>query len=318
MYKFFKMTALCAALAAAGAAGAGTITFDGTSLSIEAAWKLAAGAAAVALAPAAVKLLEGIHKLVMASAAKGQAVYGLTVGVGLYKDQKLFTADGKLSSEVLEASRAFNYTALRSHSAGVGEMMPVDLARLSMVVRLNTLLAGKSGAQVRVAELYRDMLNKTVTPLLPSAGSVGVWIGATVMLIAAMAAIAILFTAVSLSWPIAVSALICFAAPSFPFTGFSYPLESMTPGAAFFGQLLPLTHYLAVQGECWILNSPLDHVFTRLAPLALLIVVPMAAGLPILGVRLRAWSSKDPEKDRIRTLLVKESLITDETQGGAR
>ena len=53
--------------------------------------------------------------------------------------------------------------------------------------------------------------------------------------------------------------------------------------------------------ECWILNSPLDHVFTRLAPLALLIVVPMAAGLPILGVRLRAWSSKDPEKDRIRT-----------------
>ncbi|MFR2198852.1 MAG: ABC transporter permease [Sutterella wadsworthensis] len=151
-----------------------------------------------------------------------------------------------------------------------------------------------------------------------AAGSVGIWIGATVMLIAAMASIAVLFTAASLSWPIAVSALICFAAPSFPFTGFSYPLESMTPGAAFFGQLLPLTHYLAVQGECWILNSPLDHIFTRLAPLGLLIVVPMAAGLPILGVRLRAWSSKDPEEDRIRTLLVKESLITDETQGGAR
>lgn len=142
MYKFFKMTALCAALAAAGAAGA-------------------------------VKLLEDSHKLVMASAAKGQAVYGLTVGVGLNKDQKLFTADGKLSPEVLEASRAFNYNALRSHSAGVGEMMPVDLARLSMVVRLNTLLAGKSGAQVRVAELYRDMLNKNVTPLIPSEGSVG-------------------------------------------------------------------------------------------------------------------------------------------------
>ena len=87
-----------------------------------------------------------------------------------------------------------------------------------------------------------------------AAGSVGIWIGATVMLIAAMASIAVLFTAASLSWPIAVSALICFAAPSFPFTGFSYPLESMTPGAAFFGQLLPLTHYLAVQGECWILN----------------------------------------------------------------
>lgn len=173
MYKFFKMTALCAALAAAGAAGAATITLDGTSLSIEDAWKIAAGEADVAIAPEAVKLLEDSHKLVMASAAKGQAVYGLTVGVGLNKDQKLFTADGKLSPEVLEASRAFNYNALRSHSAGVGEMMPVDLARLSMVVRLNTLLAGKSGAQVHVAELYRDMLNKNVTPLIPSEGSVG-------------------------------------------------------------------------------------------------------------------------------------------------
>ena len=150
---------------------AGTITLNGTSLSIEDAGKIAAGEADVTIAPEAVKLLEDSHKLVMA--AQGLAVYGLTVGVGLNKDQKLFTADGKLSPEVLKTSRAFNYNALRSHSASVSEMMPVDLARLSMVVRLNTLLAGKSGAQVRVAELYRDMLNKNVTPLIPSEGSVG-------------------------------------------------------------------------------------------------------------------------------------------------
>ena len=62
MYKFFKMTALCAALAAAGAAGAATITLDGTSLSIEDAWKIAAGEADVAIAPEAVKLLEDSHK----------------------------------------------------------------------------------------------------------------------------------------------------------------------------------------------------------------------------------------------------------------
>ena len=151
-----------------------------------------------------------------------------------------------------------------------------------------------------------------------AAGSVTVWLGATAMLVAAMAAIAVLFTSVSISWPIAVSGVICFAAPSFPFTGFSYPLDSMTPGAAFFGELLPLTHYLAVQGECWILNSPLDCVFTRLVPLALLIAVPLAAGLPILGARLRTWSLKDPDQDRIRTLLVKEAVITDENNGGAK
>ena len=46
MYKIFKMTALCAALAEAGAAGAATIPLDGTSLSNEAACKIAAGDAA--------------------------------------------------------------------------------------------------------------------------------------------------------------------------------------------------------------------------------------------------------------------------------
>lgn len=168
-----KTTMLAAAMFAAGSLSAATITLDGSNLTLEDAWTITEGKADVAIAPEAMKRLDESHKLVMASAAKGQAVYGLTVGVGLNKDQKLFTADGKLSPEVLEASKAFNYNALRSHSAGVGEMMPVNLARLSMVVRLNTLLTGKSGAQTRVAELYRDMLNKGVTPLIPSEGSVG-------------------------------------------------------------------------------------------------------------------------------------------------
>ncbi len=173
MQKPIRMTLLAAGLMAAGALSAASITLDGTHLTIEDAWAVAEGRAEVAIDAEALDRVKKSHALVMAAAKSGKPVYGLTVGVGLNKDRSLFSAKGELSEEVLKASRDFNYNALRAHSAGVGEMMPEQLVRLSMVVRLNTLLTGKSGAQMRVAELYRDLLNKHVTPLIPSEGSVG-------------------------------------------------------------------------------------------------------------------------------------------------
>lgn len=160
-------------LAFAGTLSAQTVVLDGAHLTMEDAWKVAQGEADVAIAPEALDRVLKSHQLVMAAASSGKPAYGLTVGVGLNKDRSLFKANGELSDDVLKASREFNYNALRAHSAGVGEMMPAALVRLSMVVRLNTLLTGKSGAQVRVAELYRDLLNRHVTPLIPSEGSVG-------------------------------------------------------------------------------------------------------------------------------------------------
>lgn len=146
------------------------------------------------------------------------------------------------------------------------------------------------------------------------AGSLALWLIATVCLVAAMASIAVMLTSTSISWPIGVSAVICVSAPSFPFTGFSYPLESMTPGASFFGDLLPLTHYLAIQGQCWVLNSPLDHTAASFLPLILLIALPMAAGLPILSTRLRVWARHDAEKARIVNLLADEGVIDAEAK----
>jgi len=169
----FKISLLMAGLLTSGALSAMTVTLDGSHLTIDDAWAIAQGKADVAIAPEALERVAKSHALVMTAAKSGKPVYGLTVGVGLNKDRSLFKSNGELSDEVLKASRDFNYNALRAHSAGVGAMMPEDLVRLSMVVRLNTLLTGKSGAQTRVAELYRDFLNKGITPLIPSEGSVG-------------------------------------------------------------------------------------------------------------------------------------------------
>lgn len=168
-----KLSILSIMVMFATAAQAGVVTLDGHHLTQDQAWSIAEGKDTVEIAPEALDRLVKSHELVELAAKGGTPVYGLTVGVGLNKDKPLFSANGELSQEVRDASKAFNRNALRSHSAGIGPMAEDEIARLQMVIRLNTLLAGQTGAQPKVAELYRDFLNKGITPQIPSRGSVG-------------------------------------------------------------------------------------------------------------------------------------------------
>lgn len=149
------------------------ITLDGAHLSLAQAWQVANGDVDVKIAPASLHLLQQAYDLVLAGAVSGTPVYGLTVGVGLNKDHQLFDAQGNLSADVLDASRKFNAAMLRAHSAGVGPMMPERLVRLAMVIRLNTMLTGRTGVQPYVAELYEKFLNLGISPVIPSRGTTG-------------------------------------------------------------------------------------------------------------------------------------------------
>ena len=154
-----------------GAANA-TVTLTGADLTQDQAWRIAQGEE-VAISKKAMKQVTDSNRLVMAAARAGVEIYGLTVGVGLNKDHHLFDAKGDLTPEVRKASIEFNRNILRSHSVGYGPALSKDVTRLAMVVRLNTMLTGRSGAQPRVVELYRDFLNKGVTPVVPTRGSIG-------------------------------------------------------------------------------------------------------------------------------------------------
>lgn len=154
-----------------GAANA-TVTLTGADLTQDQAWRIAQGEE-VAISKKAMKQVTDSNRLVMAAARAGVEIYGLTVGVGLNKDRHLFDAKGDLTPEVRKASIEFNRNILRSHSVGYGPALSKEVTRLAMVVRLNTMLTGRSGAQPRVVELYRDFLNKGVTPVVPTRGSIG-------------------------------------------------------------------------------------------------------------------------------------------------
>lgn len=126
-----------------------------------------------------------------------------------------------------------------------------------------------------------------------AAGPLFLWFTAGWLLILAMAGLALLVVAISPTWLIALSASICLVAPTFPFTGFSFPLDAMTPGARAFGELLPLTHYLEAQSQIWVMNAPLDAVARTQMTLALFPIICFAAALLILPLRIRQWKKAE-------------------------
>jgi histidine ammonia-lyase len=93
--------------------------------------------------------------------------------VGLNKDHEIVDIKGKLTDEVIKLSQKFNLDLIHAHSAGVGPEMSQHLVRATMVVRLNSMLFGATGAQPKIAAMYRDFLNNNIVPVVPSRGSIG-------------------------------------------------------------------------------------------------------------------------------------------------
>jgi histidine ammonia-lyase len=110
------------------------------------------------------------HAKIVASAAavarilaRHEPVYGINTGFG-----KL--ASAKISDDDL---MTLQRNIVLSHAAGVGEPMPVPIARLMMALKLASLAQGASGVQLATVELLGSLLAKGLTPVIPAQGSVG-------------------------------------------------------------------------------------------------------------------------------------------------
>ena len=90
-------------------------------------------------------------------------VYGLTTGFGSKKNVFIDPAE----------TQQLQRNLIRSHSCGVGDPLPCDVARATILLRANTLALGLSGIRVEVVEALLALLDNDVYPLLPSQGSLG-------------------------------------------------------------------------------------------------------------------------------------------------
>ncbi len=110
------------------------------------------------------------HANIIASAAavarilaKQEPVYGINTGFGKLASVRISDDD------LLTLQR----NIVLSHAAGVGDPMPVPIARLMMALKLASLAQGASGVQISTVELLGRLLEKGLTPVIPAKGSVG-------------------------------------------------------------------------------------------------------------------------------------------------
>ena len=119
-------------------------------------------------------------------------------------------------------------------------------------------------------------------------GSVVVWGFGLLSLIVACCAIPALIIGLTGTLRIAL-ALVAFAnVTSVSFTGFTYPLFSMTTAAKVWSAMLPFHYFYEVQQQQWNIGAPFAVSATPLAVLwGIFIAVPLAIALPALAKRCR-------------------------------
>ncbi|MBU6213092.1 MAG: histidine ammonia-lyase [Actinomycetales bacterium] len=100
---------------------------------------------------------------VEALAASPTPVYGVSTGFGA------------LAGVHIEPERRtdLQHSIIRSHAAGSGEPVAVEVVRALMLLRLRTICSGMTGVRPEVAELMAGLLNHGITPVVPRFGSLG-------------------------------------------------------------------------------------------------------------------------------------------------
>ena len=109
------------------------------------------------------KHVEASHNVVLSLMKRGETVYGVNTGFGLL-------ANKRIPDEDLEQ---LQLNIVRSHSAGVGDLLDDSIVRLVMLLKLSSLARGYSGVRPVVIETLVSCLNQGIIPCVPSKGSVG-------------------------------------------------------------------------------------------------------------------------------------------------
>lgn len=136
---------------------------NGSDLTLEAVREVAVNGRPVLLAPDAREQVNRARSVVENIVAGNHTSYAITTGVGKLSDVRIAG----------DQIRELQVNLVRSHAVGVGDPLPIPETRAMMLLRANSLAKGHSGIRAVVIDTLCELLNRRVTPFVPSQGSVG-------------------------------------------------------------------------------------------------------------------------------------------------
>jgi histidine ammonia-lyase len=140
-----------------------SVTINGSTLTIEQIERVGRGGELVELDAVCGPAIAASQAVVLKMVEENRPVYGVTTGIGEFARIRIDQAQCE------ELQKRIIY----SHAAGTGDPQPPDVVRGAMLARLNMLSKGYSGVRPSTVELYRQVLNRGVVPVVYEKGSVG-------------------------------------------------------------------------------------------------------------------------------------------------
>ncbi|MCU0726211.1 MAG: aromatic amino acid ammonia-lyase [Planctomycetes bacterium] len=140
-----------------------SIVLSGQNLTPSSVLRIARHGEPVELAPEALERVRHCRAFLDRNIVAGKVMYGVNTGIG------------ELSEVVLPPERIREYQRylVCSHAAGYGDPMPEEVVRAAWVSRVNVLLKGHSGCRPEIPSQMVALLNRGVTPVVCTRGSVG-------------------------------------------------------------------------------------------------------------------------------------------------
>ena len=140
-----------------------TITLNSSGLTMEQVVEVARNGAKIEISREALEKMAATRAHIETLAKAEVPVYGISTGFGALAHQHIAPEDRVQLQKSL----------IRSHAAGMGDPVEKEVVRALMLLRLKTLVSGRTGVRPELATTYADLLNANITPIVHEYGSLG-------------------------------------------------------------------------------------------------------------------------------------------------